>query len=66
MAMAQWEYQRYTIHNLRMHGQQGPYAVGLDGAEREVLRRNAHLGQHVEEGTLANIRKANNTDLQTG
>jgi hypothetical protein len=51
-------------HATLSHVRLGAYAVGLDGTEGEVLRRNAHPGQHIEEGTLADIGKADNADLK--
>ena len=38
--------------------------IGVYGAEREVLCRDAHLGEHVEKCALADVGKANNTNLQ--
>ena len=38
--------------------------IGVYGAEREVLCRDAHLGKHIEQGALADVGKANNANLQ--
>src|SRR5690606_1381383 len=40
-------------------------AVGLDGAEREVLRGDAGLGQGVEQGGLADVRQANDAAIES-
>ena len=40
--------------------------VGLDGAKREVLGRDAHLGEDVEEGGLADVGEADDADLGGG
>jgi hypothetical protein len=38
--------------------------VRVDGAEREVLRRDGHVGEDIEHSRLADIRQTNNTHLQ--
>src|SRR6185312_15390441 len=38
--------------------------VGLDGAERVVLRGDAGLGERVEEGRLAHVGQADDAALQ--
>jgi hypothetical protein len=38
--------------------------VGLDGAERIVFRRDAGLGQRVEEGGLADVGQADDAALE--
>src|SRR5207237_9618716 len=38
--------------------------VGLDGAEGIVLRRNAGLGERIEERRLADVRQADDAALQ--
>lgn len=40
--------------------------VGLDGAEGEVLGRDAHLGEDVEERGLAHVGEADDADLGRG
>ena len=40
--------------------------IGVDGAEREVLRLRLRLGQHVEEGGLADVGQANDADPKVG
>ena len=40
--------------------------VGLDRAEREVLGGDAHAGEHVEEGRLADVGEADDADLRRG
>lgn len=39
------------------------YIVRVDGAEGEVVGRDAHLGDGVEECRLAHIGQANDTNL---
>ncbi|MNC10884.1 hypothetical protein D3C75_585650 [compost metagenome] len=40
-------------------------AVRLDGAEGEVLRRDARLGQGVEQGGLADVGQADDAAIET-
>ncbi len=39
--------------------------IGLDGAERVILRRNAGLGQRIEHGGLADVGQTDDTAFQT-
>ena len=44
----------------------GTDLVGLDGAEREVLRGDGALCQRVEEGALADVGQTDDADLEPG
>ena len=42
------------------------HVVGVDGAEREVVRWDSHLGQRVEERALAHVGETHDAELQRG